>query len=292
LGLRSVKNSLRPLYRKARRFAVSLFWSYGPEELKRALRELGIRVGDSIMLHSAFEAHHGFRGTSGQLVDAFLDVLGPSGTLLMVSLPYRSSTQDYLRKGAIFDVRKTPSMMGLVSDFFRRRPGVVRSASPSHPILAYGARAEWFIEGHEHCLYPCGPGSPFAKFADVGGKFVFFNTPFDVLTFFHYLEHIVSEKLSFRLYTDELFETRVLDRDGRALVVKTHAFSKEALRRRRFPVLERYLRKHGLIRQRRIGASRLITADSREIVSAVRDMAAAGLYFYDFGDRESDGRRV
>jgi aminoglycoside 3-N-acetyltransferase len=264
-----------------RRLAVNIFFSFGPADLSRALVDLGVRPGDSVMLHSAFEPHHGFRGTSAEVVDTFLDVIGPSGTLLMVSLPYHSSSREYLSKLKYFDVRKTPSMMGLISDFFRRRPGVVRSAHPSHPILAYGARAEWFIEGHERCLYPCGPNTPFAKLVEVGGKAVFLNVSFEYLTFFHYLEHIVSEKLHFPLYTTEPFEVRVIDREGRPLTVRTYAFSEQAIRCRRFDVFHAYVRSKGLIRERRLGASRLLLVDVCEIVRAVEDMTAKQIYFYD-----------
>ena len=81
----------------------------------------------------------------------FLDVLGPTGNLLMVSLPYRSSSLQYLSTLKCFDVRKTPSMMGLVSAYFRRRAGVLRSLHPTHPVLAthraQGQRSVFVDEG-------------------------------------------------------------------------------------------------------------------------------------------------
>ena len=247
----------------------------------RALRAVGIQPGDSVMLHSAFELHHGFRGTSQDAIDAFLGTLGPQGNLLMVSLPYRSSSLDYVSKLKVFDVRRTPSAMGLVSEFFRRRQGVVRSAHPTHPVLAYGPRAEWFVEGHEQCLYPCGPGTPFDKLLQSGGKVAFFNVPFVYFTFFHYLEHLVSANLDFPLYAEPPFDVQVIDRNGGRLVVRTHVFSSEAIRRRRFEVLEDMLRAKGLIRRVRVGASVLLLVDLGEVVIAVKEMTAQGVYFYD-----------
>jgi aminoglycoside 3-N-acetyltransferase len=279
--LRSAKNRLQAVHRRTRRIAVRFFLSYGSAELVRALRAVGIEPGDSVMLHSAFEPHHGFRGLSEDAIDAILGALGPQGNLLMVSLPYSTSTLDYLSKNKCFDVRRTPSAMGLVSEFFRRRKGVVRSGHPTHPILAYGPRAEWFIEGHERCLYPCGPGTPFERLLQVGGKVAFFNVPFGYFTFFHYLEHAVRENFEFPLYTEQPFDVPVIDRNGDRHTVRTYAFSREAIRRRRFEVLETNLRSRGLIREKRVGASRLLLVDLREIVSAVEDMTAKGVYFYD-----------
>ena len=84
--LRTVKNKLRSLHRKARRSVVRSFLSYDSDELVKALRRLGISPGDSIMLHSAFEPHHGFRGSLEAAIDAFLEAIGPDGN---ASVPWR-----------------------------------------------------------------------------------------------------------------------------------------------------------------------------------------------------------
>jgi aminoglycoside 3-N-acetyltransferase len=276
-----LKNKFRSIYRKSRRLTVRAFFSYEPTDLSRALRTLGVRSGDSVMLHSAFEEHHGFRGTVETLIDAFIDAVGADGNLLMVSLPYRSSALEYLTNLKQFDVRKTPSAMGLVSEFFRRRRGVLRSVHPTHPVLAWGPRASWFVEGHETCTSPCGPGTPFAKLREAGGKVAFFNVPFAYFTFFHHLEHVVQPHLPFRLYHDPPFDVQVVDRDGKRISVRTLAFSRETLRRRRFEVLEAWLWKQGVIRKGRVGASSLLLVELDQVMQAVEDMTRQGIFFYD-----------
>ncbi len=239
------------------------------------------------MVHSAFEPRHGFRGTTDDLIEALLEAVGPDGHLMMVSLPYRSSTLDYLAKGKVFDVRRTPSAMGLVSEFFRRRSGVLRSLHPTHPMLVAGPRAEWYTAGHEHCVYPCGPGTPFQKALEQGGKALFFNVDMAFLTFFHYLEHMVRDGVPFALYTEEPIEVPVVDYEGRARRVSTHAYTAEAIRRRRFPVLEGWLRERRLVRECRLGASTLIVVALQEIANTVEEKSAQGEYFYARGDQPS-----
>ncbi len=260
---------------------VQAFRSYDQPELRAALDALGVRSGDSVMLHSAFGRDHGFRGSIEQLTDAFIDTLGPDGHLLMVSLPYRTSSLQYLQKLKQFDVRKTPSMMGLVSEFFRRRPGVLRSVHPTHPVLVHGPRAGWFVDDHRDCLYPCGPGSPFDKLLQADGQVVFFNVAFDTFTFFHHLEHLVSPQLPFALYTTEPFHVPVIDGQGVAGTVTTYVFSPEAIARRRFPKLEAALRQRGLIREQRVGNSRLQAIRVRDAVDCVMAMTRNGEFFYD-----------
>ena len=290
--LRACKLWLKSRLLRVQELWVQAFRSYGERELLAALRTLGVASGDALMLHSAFRKSHGFRGSIEQLTDVFIDAVGPDGHLLMVSLPYRSSSFDYLSKLRVFDVRKTPSMMGMVSEMFRRRPDVLRSLHPTHPVLVRGPMAEAFIEGHPDCAYPCGPGSPFDKLAAANGLAVFFNVPFDTYTFFHYLEHMVSPHLPFSLYTEQTFDAPVVDRAGQRLTVKTHVFAPAAIRRRRFDVFEAALRRRGLIRETRLGASRIQAVRVQDTMACVSEMASRGEFFYDFEDLAPPRRDV
>lgn len=281
---RSYKVGLKSRILELRRLYVRTFLSYEPKQLTDCLRSLGVRSGDSVMLHSAFGPHYGFRGTIEQLADVFLDTVGPEGNLLMVSLPYRTSSLQYLSKLKIFDVRKTPSMMGLVSEYFRHRADVLRSLHPTHPVLACGPRAEWFVAAHQLCEYPCGPGTPFEKLEQLDGKVVFFNVPFATFTFFHYLEHLVSPDMPFSLYTEKPFTVPVIDKNGESTTVTTFVFSLDAIRRRRFAVLEDELRRRRLIQERRVGNSRLAMIRVGDAVECAHDMLRKGQYFYDISD--------
>lgn len=280
-ALRNVKLALKAKLLDARRVFVKAFMSYSPDQLLHALRSMGVQSGDTLMLHSAFGAHHGFRGSVEELTDVFLEAVGPDGNLLMVSLPYRSSTLEYLSDSKRFDVRRTPSMMGLVSEYFRRRSGVRRSLHPTHPVLAFGARADWLVAGHENCLFPCGPDSPFDRLVALDGKVFFFNVPIATLTFFHYLEHHVRADLPMPVYTEAPIAIPVIDQMGEARTVTTFVFSPEAIRRRRFEILEKELRQRELIQERRIGNTRLAVVRVRDTLDCVEAMRKRGRYFYD-----------
>ena len=111
---------------------------------------------------------------------------------------------------------------------------------------------------------------------------VFFNVEFAVFTFFHYMEHRVSADLPFRLYTDEPSVVPVIDRHGNRGTVTTYVYSREAIQRRRFPVLEAELRRRGAIRSRRIGNGMVEAIRVRDAIECVDDMRRQGRYFYDF----------
>lgn len=275
-----LKNRLRAWRRHLRLAWVRAFRAYDAAQLQLALRRLGVQPGDALMVHSMFEQHHGFRGTVPELIDALQGAVGAQGTLLMVSMAYRASTLEYLGGLRAFDVRRTPSAMGLISELFRRRAGVRRSLSASHPVLASGADADWFVAGHERCVYPCGPDSPFARLLARDGQVLFLNVPFDTFTFLHHLEHLVSDALPFPLYHQPPFAATVVDADGNTLQVPTHAFSAETLARRHVPILAGWLRERGLLRELRLGASTLLCVRVREVVQLVLEKKARGEFFY------------
>jgi len=277
----SWKQALKARLKSWRVWVANTWLAYDRARLLEALRKLGVKPGDTVMLHSAYSREHGFSGSIGELIETFIEAVGPQGHLLMVSLPYRNAALDWLQSGRRFDVRTTPSMMGMVSEVFRRRPDVLRSLHPTHPVLVCGPQAERFVAAHAECLYPCGPGTPFDELARAGGKVVFLNVPIDTFTFFHFLEHRVSPGLPFALYTEAPFDAPVVDAQGRARTVRTFAFAREAIRRRRPERLYEALFQAGHVRSVRVGASRLMALDVADSIACTDRLQAEGRLFYD-----------
>jgi aminoglycoside 3-N-acetyltransferase len=274
------KSELRSLYFGLQKKLVDTFRSYGPVELRRALEDLGVRRGDTLMVHAGHSRLSGFKGRPSDVVDTLLDTVGSNGDLVMVSMAYTSSAHEYLKQRKPFDVRKTVSHMGMVSESFRRRNGVLRSMHPSNPVLAFGPRAAWIVEGHENCRHPCGAGSPFEKLAELRAKVLFLDATIYTQTFFHYLEDMVADQLDFPLFRDELVEATVIDYDGSARTVQTYTYSDEVIRRRRPDIMVAELNRLGLIRKARVGNSRILLLHTEQVVRVVRDMASRGVFFY------------
>jgi aminoglycoside N3'-acetyltransferase len=272
---------VKAVLRKVTGSYVKRFRSYDSKQLVSALHELGVVPDAVLMVHSSYSPFSGLLGTPASVVAALQQAIGPGGTLLMLSLPYTASAEEYVKTCPTFDVRRTASRMGFVSEVFRRQKGTLRSRNPAHPILARGPLASWFIEGHERCTYSCGPGSPFEKMVEKDAAVLFFDTPLRYLTFFHYLEHLVSDKLPFSLYDPEGYAVRMIDEAGQESSVSVHPFSQRARAARRFRVLEAELYKRGLVRTRRIGNTSLILVNTREMVAVTKDLASRGRYFYD-----------
>ena len=121
--------------------AAKTVWAYGPEDVVKKLRQCGVAPGTTLIVHSSWLQYNGFRGKPADLVKALKAAVGAEGLLVMTSMPYHNmSSAQWLAKGKPMNVRRSPSMMGLVSEVFRRSEGVVRSLSATHPLLAWGTQ--------------------------------------------------------------------------------------------------------------------------------------------------------
>lgn len=268
------KRAIKTQLHKVRHRLVRALRSYDATHLAAELRRMGIVETDTLLVHSNFEPLSGFTGTPMDVVNAFAGLVGEKGNLLMVSIPFRGSAYDYLAQGKVFDVRKTFSMMGLITEMFRRRPGTMRSLHPTHPVLAAGRDAARIVADHESCRYPCGPGSPFEKFLALDGKILFFDVGFGSITFFHYVEHLLAGDLPFPVYEDRVFEAPVIDAAGQKRIVQTQAYSKGFPRSAE--KLEAEMLRRGKIKKGRVGNSRLLLVTAADVVACQTAMVKSG----------------
>lgn len=270
------------LRRAVKPFVVRHFLAYDADGFVRALGRLGVVTGDTLMVHASWAADNGFRGKPAEMIGALRRALGEDGLLAMTSMPYHNrSSAEYLAAGRAFDVRRSPSQMGLLTEVFRRTRGVLRSASPTHPVLALGPGAAEFLAGHESVLAPFGPGTPFARLLERDGKVLTIDAPFSTITFTHFLEDRIKDSLPFSLYEDEPMTATVIDAEGRERRLPVLVLSRLANQRRREARLIAALEERRAIRRARIGNTRLMLIACREMTACVDAMRARGESFFD-----------
>ena len=88
-------------------------------------------------------------------------------------------------KTSFFDVRNTPSEVGLLSETFRKRDGVIRSCVPMVSFIAWGSDVLDFTRSYDAYL---DPESPFLKLLELDGKIILFGVDYDRCTLCHLSE--------------------------------------------------------------------------------------------------------
>lgn len=132
------------------------------------LRALGLRPGDDVLVHSSLRGLGHVDGGASTVVDALLDAVGPDGTVLFPTITATADHgPDHPPRVVLAD---TPGWTGAVPEAARVRPDAVRSAHPTHSVVALGARAHQLTDGHATSLTPCDAASPYGRLADRGGR--------------------------------------------------------------------------------------------------------------------------
>ena len=270
------------LKRRLKTLVVHSLLSYDGAGLVRALADLGIRRGDVLMVHATWNPNNGFRGNPAELVAALQDAVGREGVLAMTTMTYVNETSaDFLARGKPMDVRRSASRMGLLTEVFRRSPDVRRSFSPTHPVCAWGDRADEFLAGHETTPFSFGPDSPYGKLVAWRGKLLGIDTGFDTFTFTHHLEHRIRDSLPFPFYDAAPRPGVTIDETGKRHSVPTMVISQQANAARREPRLVARLERQGFLQRKRIGNTRLLFLDCRAAVASVDGMIAEGENFFE-----------
>ncbi|MGA2321635.1 MAG: AAC(3) family N-acetyltransferase [Solirubrobacteraceae bacterium] len=143
------------------------------EELRDALAEAGVVPGATVMTHVSMDEL--IRTTSAinalELIALLKELLTEEGTLLVPTFPFTGREADYLATNPSFDVRRTPSQSGLMTELFRRMPDTVRSLHPTHPVSGWGAHAAEILSTH-HLGETFAETSPFCRLREYDGAVV------------------------------------------------------------------------------------------------------------------------
>lgn len=278
---------LRAARSRLRRFRYRLRQRAAPvvvtrEDIVASLREVGLRDGDGVFLHSSLSSFGEIRGGSATVLQALDDVLGPEGLIAMPAFPLVGGTQEYLSTNPVFDVRNTASTMGSLTERFRTSPGVVRSLHPTHSVAAKGPGAEELVAGHEEAETPFGEGTPFARMIERGMVQLWFGVGLRIFTLYHAFECLRPAGFPIDVFQEERVDARVIDAEGREKTVSTLVHdpvvggrkddTREAIRT--------HLLETGVLERATLGRGEVMAARMPELMTELETLLARGITIY------------
>lgn len=171
-------------------------------DVRVALASAGVRSGELIIVHTSLSRLGWIVGGAQTVVHALVEVVGPTGTIVMpahtgVSDPARWENppvpEDWWpiirEQWPAFDASLTPTRaMGAVTECFRRLPDVLHSGHPAVPVVARGPLAATITHAHplEQSL---GDESPMGRLYDLDARIVLLGVDHANNTSLHLCEH-------------------------------------------------------------------------------------------------------
>lgn len=249
-----------------RRF-IPRWWAMDRNDLSREIRAAGVIPGGLLALHSSMKRLGWVDGGPNAVIDAFVDALGPDGTLMVPTFTYGPN-----HVGRPFDPETSEPVTGLIPQTFWRRPDAVRSIAPVHSVAAIGARALELTRDHLYST-TLGRQSPFHRLAEWGGSVMLLGCDHTSNSLIHVAESLAEIPY---IYTpspsapDGFHQIR--QRDGRIKKIQLTEFTgcSKGFFRAELP-----LRTAGVIRDGRIGQAAVQVMKASDVLTVLPPLLRA-----------------
>jgi len=211
-------------------------------EFRRFLTErLGVKKGSVVFIHSSVDKL--FLGFPFyDLLPILKDLAGPEGTLLFPASHFNIRAEEYLNKSdALFDVKRSVTVRGLLPEMARMDESACRSLHPTNSVVAIGRYAEELTRYHHDTIYPLGEKSPFYEMIKYGCIIVGLGISVDRLSFVHCVEDVMKEEFPVKTRNEEIYECKVIDNERNIRMIKTLVASPEIQHRNVIKFFRKYI---------------------------------------------------
>ena len=160
---------------------------YTKEQLKKQLENMGLTGNETILIHSSMKSIGEVAGGADTVLDAWIEYFG-HGLLLLPTHTWKNINSD----SPVYNPKETPSCVGLLTNMFLKRDGVIRSLHPTHSMAGIGKKAAGYLAGEENNNTPCTPGGCYDRLKDVGGKILLVGVGHERNTYIHSVEEVLN----------------------------------------------------------------------------------------------------
>ncbi len=202
------------------------------ECIKHDLERLAIGKGETVFFHSSLKSIGYVEGGAETVIDAFLEVIGEHGTLVLPALcKYDWDNMSRQDIENAWEIHSTPTFTGLIPETMRKRTASLRSDNPTHSVSAMGHHAveitrdhrrahggehapdrpKWFSKG------ALGENSPWDKLYQLNAKYLLLGVDFGRCTMLHHVQVLLLERHLTKLNPNASWPTFSFPKMGDAL---------------------------------------------------------------------------
>lgn len=239
--------------------------------------QLKIVEGDTVFIHSSL-GNLNLICSPFDILNLLIEVVGEDGTILFPTYPKLTSYK-FLESSSIFNIKKTPSYMGILSELARRHPKAVRSLHPTKSVVAIGKHSEELTKDHQKSMYPYDENSPYFKINNFSGKIIGIGVSTINLSCIHCVDDFMKEEFPVMPYNEELFNAKCIDVNKHEVIVKTYAHQMDKMG---FD-LTRFIKKHinkEICEDIEIEGMKFFRADSNQLFEKMISLAKDGITIY------------
>ncbi|MCD6361783.1 MAG: AAC(3) family N-acetyltransferase [Armatimonadetes bacterium] len=227
-------------------------------QITTGLAEVGLGEGDIALVHSSLSAFGYVEGGADTVIDALLETVGPTGTIVLPAFTWRAFHE---ADTAVLDLAHTPvkEEVGIIPETFRKRPQALRSEHICHSVAAIGPHAPDVMgEG----VSSFGAGSTFHQLYELDAWCLFLGATFNSCTELHAVEEYM--QVPYRYHRN--FEgSTVIRPDGTEVPSRSIEFFRYPGYVNDFGKMRGVLEGHGVLHITQVGAAEIINVRIRDI---------------------------
>jgi len=232
------------------------------DELVLNFKELGVTRGDVLLVHSSYKSFGDVEGGPQTVIDALKWILSEEGTLIVPTFNY-----DFC-DGEPYDVKKTPSKMGIISELVRTDSNSKRSLDPVFSFAIFGKQRDYLANlRYEHSF---GPNSIFAKLRELDAKIMIIGLTYnESVTFFHHIEE--TQGCDYRYFKE--FRGKIIDYNGIEKEKKIVLFVRDIKRGVKNDVdkMGMIMEYEGIVKKKTIGNSKIKLMKANDVYQRTVD---------------------
>lgn len=146
-----------------------------------ALKGVGVRRGDGLLVHSALQFLGKPEGGTGLYLDALWEVLGTEGTIAVPTFNFSFA------KGEDYDPETAPAVgMGAFSEYVRQQAGALRTSHPMQSFAVLGKHAGELAAADTPSAFE--DGSAVDRMLDLDFKLLLLGADIQAVSLIHYSE--------------------------------------------------------------------------------------------------------
>lgn len=250
------------------------------QDVKNYLKDIGIKEGDTVLVHSSLGRIGYVEKGAHTIIEALMETVGLEGLVVfptftaLEQMPTRVVDRE---KIPIFDVMTAQCYTGKIPETFRQLPGVRRSESPTHSLVAFGKGSHQFVSGHDAAENPFSKKGPFGRLLQRKTKVLLIGV--DQLA--NTCLHIVEDDPNFpvKVFTEK-FKVILVDRYGREKIIMVRKHLPHLAKTRVPNLVEPYLIERGVLSIHPFGNTEVRLMEILKFQKVMEDLAIQQITIY------------
>ena len=242
--------------------------------------QLNLSAGDLVYVHSGMDGLN-LNFPFYRILFLIREIIGPTGTVVFPTYPnHRISSYEWLKQSNVFDIRRTPSYTGILTEFARRQRQAIRSLHPTKSVCAIGPAAKDLTATHHLSPYPYDTNSPYYKLIAGGGKIIGLGATTNYISFGYCVDDAFKENFPVRVYHKKLFAAPCINCDGQRVIVETYAHDMSTTVH---PDMPQWMRTHvseAAGRDLIVRGMNFFRADAAKLFAEMMELAKRGIIAY------------